>query len=112
MIYSTYLQAESKIIGYRLSDIELCDENDDCIDVAIDVMPESIKVEGFNTSNNTAGILYQGQLYWVHLSEVKLNEQAQASKTCAMEGASVDNNDLSKPKDHNSNVMMGVGEKC
>jgi hypothetical protein len=112
MVFSGFLQAQPRIIEYILPDIELCDENDDCIDVSAGDLDESKKVEGFNTSTNTVGIIYQDKLYWVHLTEVKLNVEAQASKTCAMKAASVDTNELSKPKDLDSNVMMGVGEDC
>ena len=112
MLMAPLSYAQPQIIDFLLDEIELCDLEDNCIDVAKEQLATPMNVKGYDPLNNTVEVVYQSTSYWIHTSEVTLNEQAKASRTCALEGESVDSNEVSQPKDKTTNSMMGVGEPC
>ncbi len=111
---------EDKIIGFTLNYVELCDESDNCFDLCTrnckqqDVLRPEIKVENINPDNNTVEIKYKGKPYWIHISEIILNQQAMASTTCAKESIEIGDVPafISDKNDMTASTMMGVGEGC
>lgn len=83
------------ILQFILSEVEICDANDDCKDVSRKTLPNPSKspIPILEANPKTGMLMFKvgNKEYWVHQTEVKLNKKYTVSQTCEYTAQTNDN---------------------
>ncbi|MDD1781120.1 hypothetical protein LRP49_07870 [Enterovibrio sp. ZSDZ35] len=98
-----------KILKFLMSEVEICDENYNCLDVETKTLPDpqkkAIPVVGYDKNEGMLKFVVEQQEKWVHQTEVELNRKAEASVICT-------NQKISRKSDKEVFATYGLGEGC